>query len=150
MHIFKGYYPNVNNEMKKVRYVVGKVDTPLELDGDEKVIFAGNCTSWQGKIDGEDVRVESSYQPPNVVDEKKTKSNDLLLKTWKTLWACFKNKNSRYIHAKGCPVSVGDHVHYLSSLGKIKNVNFDNRMAIPLNIAYWRMRTNRLLNRLIG
>jgi len=74
----------------------------------------------------------------------------MLLKTWKTLWNCFKKKNSRYIHAKGCPVSVGDHVHYLSAIGKIKNVNFDHRMVIPLNIAYWKMRTNRALNRMFG
>jgi uncharacterized protein (DUF362 family) len=150
MHIFKAYYPDVNTEMKKVRYVVGKLDAPLELDKDEKVIFAGNCTSWAGKIDGKDVRIESSYRPPSRVDEKKTESNDLLLKTWKTLWSCFKNRNSSYIHAKGCPVSVGDHVHYLSAVGKIKNVNFDGKMAIPLNIAYWRMRANRFLNRFFG
>jgi hypothetical protein len=50
MHIFKGYYPKVNKEMKKVRYVVGKVDEPLKLDPNEKVIFAGDCTSWQGTI----------------------------------------------------------------------------------------------------
>ena len=136
--------------MKKIRYVVGKVDEPLELDPDEKVIFAGNCTSWKGKINGKDVRIENSYKPPAEVNEKITKSNDMLLKTLQTLWACFKQKNSRYIHAKGCPVSVGDHVHYLSAIGKINNVNFDPRMLIPVNIAYWKMRTNRLLNRFIG
>ena len=150
MHIFKGYYPNVNREMKKVRYIVGKVDEPLDLDPDEKVIFAGNCTSWSGTINGKDVRIESSYKSPAEVNEQNTKSNDMLLKTLKTLWACFKQKNSQYIHAKGCPVTVGDHVHYLASLGKINNVNFDPRMVIPLNIAYWKMRTNRLLNRFIG
>ena len=150
MHIFKGYYPNVNREMKKVRYIVGKVDEPLDLDPDEKVIFAGNCTSWKGTIDGKDVRIESSYKSPAEVNEQNTKSNDMLLKTWQTLWACFKQKNSRYIHAKGCPVSVGNHVHYLSAIGKINNVNFDSRMLIPVNIAYWRMRTYRLLNRFIG
>ena len=150
MHIFKGYYPNVNREMKKVRYIVGKVDKPLDLDPDEKVIFAGNCTSWSGTINGKDVRIESSYKSPAEVNEQNTKSNDMLLKTLKTLWACFKQKNSQYIHAKGCPVTVGDHVHYLSAIGKINNVNFDPRMVIPLNIAYWKMRTNRLLNRFIG
>jgi len=150
MHIFKGYYPNVNKEMKKVRYIVGKIDEPLELEEDEKVIFAGNCTSWEGRINGDPVKIESSYKPPQEVDERKTKSNDLLLKTWKTLWSCFTQKNSRYIHAKGCPVSVGDHVHYLSAIAKIKNVNFDPRMLIPLNVAYWKMRTNRALNRLVG
>jgi len=149
MHIFKAYYPNVNKEMKKVRYVVGKINEPLELDEDEKVIFAGDCTSWEGRINGEHVKIESSYKPPSEVDERKTKSNDMLLRTCKTLWSCFQQKNSRYIHAKGCPLSVGDHVHYLSAIGKIKNVNFDPRMVIPLNVAYWKMRISRGLNRLI-
>jgi hypothetical protein len=82
------------------------------------------------------------------VDEGKTKSNDMLLKTWKTLWNCFRHKNSRYIHAKGCPVSVGDHVHCLSAIGKIHNVNFDPRMVVPANVGYWKMRTMRALHRL--
>ena len=149
MHIFKGYYPNVNKEMKKVRYVVGRIDEPLELKEDERVIFAGDCTSWEGRINGDPVKIEGSYRGPKEVDETKTKSNDMLLKTWKTLWSCFKQKNSRYIHAKGCPVSVGDHVHYLSAIGKIKNVNFDHRMVVALNIEYLKMRTKRALNRLI-
>jgi uncharacterized protein (DUF362 family) len=149
MHIFKGYYPNVNQEMKKVHYVVGQIDGPLELDEEERVIFAGDCTRWEGRMNGDQVKIESSYKSPKEVDEGKTKSNDMLLKTWKTLWSCFRQKNSRYIHAKGCPVSVGDHVHYLSAIGKIKNVNFDKRMVVPLNIDYWKMRTNRAWNRLI-
>jgi hypothetical protein len=149
MHIFKAYYPNVHKDMKKVRYVVGEVDRPLGLEEDEKVLFVGDCTRWSGKIDGEDVRIESSYKPPQEVDEKKTKSNDLHLKTWKTLWSCFRQKNARYIRAKGCPVSVGDHIHYLSATGKIKNINFDTRMLIPLNLAYFRMRVSRFLNRFL-
>ncbi len=31
MHIFKGFYPNVEEQMKKVRYVVGRLQEPLEL-----------------------------------------------------------------------------------------------------------------------
>ncbi len=148
MHILKAYYPNVGQEMKKVRYVVGKIDQPFELDEDEKVIFVGDCTRWAGRMNGQQVRIESSYKTPQEVDEGKTKSNDMLLKTWKTLWSCFRQKNSRYIHARGCPVSVGDHIHYFSAIGKIKNVNFDPRMVLPLNVAYWKMRFHRALNRL--
>jgi len=33
-------------------------------------------------------------------------------------------------------------------IGKIKNINFDPRMVVPLNIAYWEMRIHRALNRL--
>jgi len=150
MHILKACDPNVNRKMKKVRYVVGKVDEPLELEKDERIVFAGNCTSWKGKIDGKDVTIQSSYSPPETIDERKTDSNDMLLKTFKTLWACFKQRNSRYIHAKGCTISVGDHVNYLSSATKIRNVNFDLKLALPVNIAYWRMRFHRLLNRMFG
>ncbi len=147
MHIFKAYYPNVEKEMKKVRYVVGKVEGPLDLEEDEKVIFAGNCTSWEGTIDGENVKIESSYKTSTEVDEKKTKSNDMLLKTLKTLWAANKRRGKRYTHAKGCTLSVGDHVHYLSVISKIKNVNFDPRMVVSLNVLYWVMRLNRFINR---
>ncbi len=150
MHIFKAYYPHIEQEMKKVRYVVGKVEGPLDLKEDERVIFAGNCTSWEGQIDGEDVRIESSYKTTTEVDEKKTKSNDLLLKTFKTLWASNKRRGKRYLHAKGCPLSVGDHVHYLSIVGKIKNINFDPRMVVSLNVLYWVMRLNRFLKRFTG
>ena len=91
-------------------------------------------------------RQGNSYKSPSEVDERKTKSNDLHLKTWKTLWACFRHRNSRYIHAKGCPVSVGDHIHYLSATAKINNFNFDSRMLMPLNIAYFKMRADRFRN----
>jgi len=150
MHIFRAFYPDVEKDMKKVRYVVGRVDGPLELEDDEKVIFAGACTSWEGKINGEDVKIESDYKTTREVDEKKTKSNDMLLKTAKTLWNCLRNRNSRYVHIKGCPISVADHVHYLSAVAKIKNVNFDSRLLVPVNIAYWQMRANRFLNGIFG
>jgi len=150
MHIFRAFYPDVEKEMGKIRYVVGRLEGPLDLKDGEKVIFAGNCTSWKGKIDGKDVNIESSYKTTREVDERKTGSNDMLLKTTKTLWNCLRNGNSRYIHIKGCPISVADHVNYLSAAAKIKNVNFDPRLLIPVNIAYWQMRANRFLNRFFG
>jgi len=149
MHIFKAYYPDVYRKMRKVHYVVGKVEGPLDIDKDEKVIFVGNCTSWEGEINGKSVSIKSSYQAPQHVDEKKTKSNDMLLKTVKTLSSGMLQRGKDYIHARGCPVSVGDHVHYMSMIGKIKNVNFDPRMAVSLNMDYWKMRTHRALNRIL-
>ena len=110
------------------------------MDEDEKVIFAGRCTSWKGDIEGKEVNIESSYRSSKDVDERKTRSNDMILKTLKTLWDCFWNRSSRYIHAKGCPLSVAEHVNYLSALGKVPNPNFDPRLFVPVNIAYWQMR----------
>lgn len=150
MHIFKGYYPDIYQKMGKVRYVVGKVEGPLNLDKGEKVIFAGDCTSWEGEIDGKPVKIQTSYKSSIKADVRKTKSNDMLLKTFNVFWHCFKHRSSRYIHAKGCTLSVAEHVNYLAAFGKVKNINFDPRMVIPVSFAYWQMRFKRLWNRIFG
>ncbi len=134
------YYPDVLRTMGRIRYVVGKVEGPLNLAPDEKVVFVGDCTSWQGTIDGNPVKIESNYRTTTEVDAHHTKSNDMILKIFGPLVNCFLNRSSRYFHAKGCPVSVGSHVNYLSSIAKIKNVNFDTRNLVPINVAYWQMR----------
>ena len=146
MHIFRSFYPEIENEMSKIRYVVGKVEGPLNLEKGEKVIFAGDCTSWEGEIDGEHVKIESSYKTTSEVDEKKAKSNDLLLKiTAATLHGLFNQK--RYIHMKGCPTSVAHNINYLSSMAKVPNINLDPRFAFGVNASYYRMRFNRFLSR---
>jgi uncharacterized protein (DUF362 family) len=149
IHIFRGFDPDVDRKMQKVRYVVGKVEGPLNLAEDERVIFAGDCTSWEGDIDGERVKIESSYKSPADVNVKKTASNDMLLKTGTALAHSLWNRKARYIHARGCPLSVAGHVNYLSAMAKIKNPNFERRLLIPVNVAYLQMRFFRFLNRFI-
>jgi uncharacterized protein (DUF362 family) len=149
MHIIRGFSPDADKEMKKIRYVVGKVDGPLDLADDERVIFAGSCTSWQGEIDGEPVKIESSYQTSSEVDEEKTPSNDMLLKVMGAQTHALLNKSSRYLHVPGCPLSVGQHVNYLASLGKISNPNLDPRLAIQANISYYQMRFHRFMSRFL-
>jgi uncharacterized protein (DUF362 family) len=147
MHIFRGFYPNVDKEMGKIRYVVGKVEGPLHLADNERVIFAGSCTSWAGKIGGENVKIESSYKTSGEIDETKTKTNDMLLKFFGAQTRALVKKTSRYVHIKGCPISVGEHVDYLSSLANIGNPRLDPKLLIPTNIGYCQMRFKRFLNR---
>jgi uncharacterized protein (DUF362 family) len=150
IHIYEALHPGVTTRMKKVKYVVGKVDGPLELTDGERVLFAGDCTSWRGRLDGEDVDISNGYRTTTEVDATKTKSNDMILKILGQLWHCVKSRGSRHIHARGCPVSVAAHVNYLSALGNVENVNFDRRMLVPINIAYWQMRAARVWNRIFG
>ena len=136
--------------MKKIHYVVGKVEGPLKLSDGEKVIFAGSCTSWKGEIDGKNVVIESQYKRPDEVDETKTKTNDMLVKTISAFYKLFKNRGSRYLHAKGCTLSVAEHVNFLSVLAGIKNPHFDLRLSMGLTLTYWQMRFKRFFNRLVG
>jgi len=150
MHIFRGFYPDVDKKMGKVRYVVGNVKGPLNLADDERVIFMGNCTRWEGKINGESVKIEGSYQTACEVDETKTKHNDMLLKFIATQFHTLRNKSSRYIHVKGCPVSVAQHVNYLAAMAKVRNPNFDSRLVFQVNASYYQMHFKRFANRLFN
>jgi uncharacterized protein (DUF362 family) len=149
MHIFRGFNPDVEKSMKRIHYVVGHVEGPLDIREDETVIFAGDCTSWEGSIDGKRVAIRSCYTPRWKKDVTKTKSNDMVLKILSSLWVCMKSRQSKYLHVKGCPTSIAEHVNYLATIGKIPNPNFDPRMVLPVNIAYWQMRVNRFKNRLV-
>jgi len=150
MHIILGFQPDVARKMGRVRYVVGRVEGPLDLEAGERVIFAGACTSWRGRIDGREVVIESSYRSPAQVDARRAGSNDLLLKMSAALWKCFRSGSLRYIHAPACPVSVADHVNYLSFLGGVSNPNFDRRLFLPLARSYLAMRLHRAANRFFG
>ena len=149
--ILRGFKNQCNRKNKKnLIYDIGNVDGPLDLASDEKVIFARKCTRWKGEIDGEKVTIEGQYKSPHEVDETKIKSNDMLLKTITTLFHAYKNKGSRYLHAKACTLSVAEHVNYLSALAGIKNPHFDPRLSLGLTFSYWQMRFKRFFNRLLG
>ncbi len=150
MHIFKGVSPDVEDKMGKVRVVIGKVDEPLNLEKGEKVLFAGDCTSWQGKIEGKEVQIKSAYKKRTEVDEGKTKSNDMLLKNIKPVLMRLMPWKKSFVHAKGCTISVADQVHYLSLLGKVANPNYDKRIFFSVAISYLQMVVFRFWNAIRG
>jgi uncharacterized protein (DUF362 family) len=147
IHILRSLDPDVGRKMQKVRYVVGRVDGPLNLENDERVIFAGDCTSWQGQIDGKAVSIEPTYKTTAEVNVEKTASNDMLLKTISTIVHAFLKRSYRHIHMRGCPVSVAQHVNYVAFLSKIKNPLFYGRLLFPVVKAYFLMRFFRFMNR---
>ncbi|MCP3901193.1 MAG: hypothetical protein GY707_15920, partial [Desulfobacteraceae bacterium] len=145
-HIFKRFDSDVEHKMKRVRVVIGKIDKPLNLAKDEKVLFVGNCTSFNGEIGGKTVKIESTYKTKEEINECKTKSNDMVLKNLKPILKRITMGQKSYIHAKGCTISVADQVHYLSFLGKIKNPNYDKRLFLDIVISYLRMVVSRFFN----
>jgi hypothetical protein len=63
----------------------------------------------------------------------------MLLKFITTQFHTLRNKSSRYIHVKGCPTSVAQHVNYLAAMAKINNPNFDPRLIVQVNTSYYQM-----------
>lgn len=146
IHIYKTTHPSILNDIKKIRYVVGHVEGDLDLQDDERILFAGDCAGFKGRINGSIVEIHNVYKTASQVDERHTKSNDMLKRTFVTLKNVFRNHNKRFLRAYGCPVSVGDHVHYLSALGDIPNMNFRPDLVFGVNLAYLKMRIKRFLN----
>jgi len=146
IHIYKSTQPTVLNDIKKIRYVVGQIDGDLELKDNERVLFVGDCMSFKGKINGSVTEISSTYKTTDQVDVYHTKSNDMLKRTFLAIKNVVKNKRKKYIRAQGCPVSVGDHIHYLSGLGGIRNMNLHPKLVTGVNLAYMQMRIKRFLN----
>jgi hypothetical protein len=148
MHIFRGFNPDVDHQLGKIHYVVGQVEGPLDLEPDERVIFAGDCTCWEGKIDGRTVKIDSCYRTVDQVDETRTRPYDMLSKVGRAIAHAALSSRSRWIRIKGCPVSVAEHVHYFSTLGRIANPLFDAKLLMPVTIDYAKMHVGRLAGRL--
>jgi uncharacterized protein (DUF362 family) len=148
MHIFRGFNPEVDRRLGKIRYVVGEVEGPLDLEPDERVIFAGDCTCWEGKIDNRKVKIDSCYRTTEQVDETRTRSYDMVSKVGHAIAHAALNSRSRWIRIKGCPVSVAEHVHYFSSFGRVANPQFDPKLFVPVTIDYAKMHIGRLYNRI--
>jgi uncharacterized protein (DUF362 family) len=147
-HIITGVHPDADKRMKKIRYVVGEVKEPINAAPDETILFVGDCCKYKGPVNGEQVNIDGDYKGPAEFHATRTKSNDMIRKILSSLLHCFIKRSARSVHAKGCPVSVAAHVNYLSSFGKIPNVNFDRRFLVSINIDYWRMRIMRLYHSL--
>lgn len=149
-HILRVYDEAAVRAMRPVRYVVGETREPLELQEGERVLFAGECTAWRGRIRGKEVCIEGRYRPPQPGEEAHRPSNDMLRRTAAALWNTLKRPGAGHLHARGCPVSVADHVHYLARYGGIRNPNLDPRLLVPVTLAYCQMRLGRFWNRFIG
>jgi uncharacterized protein (DUF362 family) len=143
VHIIKTVEPQILSKMKRIIYVVGKVEGEIPCGEDDVVFFVGNCTSWRGKIRGQEVVIDGCY---NRDDSCCLKSNDMLKKNVQTLWRCFRNRDKGFVRIPGCPISVADHVHYLSYFGGFQNINFRPDLMVSVNFSYLKMRLMKFLN----
>lgn len=150
MHIYRGFYPDIEKRMGKIHYVVGDIEQPLDIREGETVIFAGDCTKYKGSLNGDQAHIEGDYKTTDQVDAANPPTNDMVVKILGGMAHAWSNKLSKHIHIKGCPVSVAKHITYLSVFAKIPDVNFDTRYVFKVNLAYMQMRVARAWNRLFG
>jgi hypothetical protein len=103
----------LDQKMPRLHVVFGNYQGPLDVKPGEKVVFIGDCASWQGKIGDETVAIENLYKHRSTLDPYTVKGEDILVKGAKTFSLLRKAKDKAYIRLQGCPVSVAEQLMVL-------------------------------------
>ncbi|MCC6749478.1 MAG: DUF362 domain-containing protein [Deltaproteobacteria bacterium] len=141
IEILRRFDEQCDEKMARLHVVFGAYDGPIDAKPGEKVVFIGDCAIWKGQLAGQDVNIESTYQPRGTKDPHHAKHPDVYGKLVKMMREVFHGRDATYLRLQGCPVSVVEHVLLLSQLGGVKNPIFDPTEGFIFNKAYltWRL-----------
>jgi uncharacterized protein (DUF362 family) len=137
-------------KLPKIHLVFGHYKGPLDVSYGEKVVFVGDCCSWEGKLGSELVQIRSVYKDRSTLDPHSAKHNDVYARMLRMANKLREAKNKPYIRLEGCPVSIGELILLLAELGGIKNPYFDRRQIVGFNLSYLAWRSTALWKRMRG
>ena len=134
-----------DEKMPKTHIVIGQYDGPIDAKKGEKVVFIGDCTTFNGEIAGELVQIESQYIDRSQKDPLDAEYGDIFKKMWTVGRDLRVLKKSDVVRLSGCPVSVAEQVLALVRIGGLKNPYFDLKQAVPFTSAYLSWRTRKAI-----
>ena len=150
IEILRIFDKKTDERMPRIHIIFGAYDGEIDAGPGEKVVFMGDCASFNGEVDGDLVQIESIYVDRSQRDPLEAKSGDIFHKMV-TVGARLRSlKHGNVTRIAGCPVSVAEQVLLLVKLGKLKNPYFDPSQSIPFTSCYLSWRTRQLLGRLFG
>lgn len=147
LRVFDG---KTDEKMPKTHVVFGAYDGKIDAQPGEKVLFIGDCASFQGEIAGNDTQIESVYKDRSELDPRKAQSNDIFSKMFSMETKMWKERKEDVIRLGGCPVSVAEQVLALVKVGKLRNPYMDTRTALDFSTCYMKWRTRMLIRWLQG
>src|SRR6185436_2565902 len=62
IEILRIYDKQTDDKMPRLHVVFGAYDGPIDAAPGEKVVFIGDCATWEGKIQDQPVQIRSKYQ----------------------------------------------------------------------------------------
>jgi hypothetical protein len=130
--------------------VFGSYKGPIDAKPSEKVVFIGDCATWEGDLHGKLVQIRSKYQDRSTKDPYHAQHEDIFAKMLKVMTRMRASREEPHIRLDGCPVSVAEQVLALVSLGGLKNPYFDPQQNLAFNKAYLGWRSTTAIQRLRG
>ncbi len=140
IEVLRLYDQKADEKMPRLHFVFGDYRGELDVAYGEKVIFVGDCCTYEGKVGAELVRIENLYRDRSGIRPERAKHEDIYGKFVHVLKAIRAAKNKPYLRLEGCPVSCAELILVLAELGRTKNPYFDPREILKFNAAYlgWR------------
>lgn len=150
IEILRLYDQECDTKMPRMHVVFGAYAGNIDAKPGEKVVFIGDCSTYDGKIADKPVQIRSKYQDRSKRDPYHAKHEDIYVKMAKVMSKLSASKDDQVIRFEGCPVSVAEQVLFLVQLGNLKNpyVSSENAVQFTKNYLAWRSAT--AAKRLIG
>jgi uncharacterized protein (DUF362 family) len=150
IEILRLYDAQCDDKMPRMHVVFGAYDGPIDAKPGEKVVFMGDCATWDGKIGDQLVQIRSKYTDRSKKDPYVAKHDDIYVKMAKVMKKLKASADDPVIRFEGCPVSVAEQALALVNLGGLKNpyVSADNAITFTKNYLMWR--SHSMAKRLTG
>jgi uncharacterized protein (DUF362 family) len=150
IEILRLYDKDADATMPRMHVVFGAYTGKIDAKPGEKVIFIGDCATWQGDIAGKPVQIRSVYKERGTKDPHHAKHDDIYAKMLSVKRLLGKAKKESHLRMTGCPVSVAEQVLALVEIGKTKNPYLDGKEVLGFNKAYLTWRIVTTFRRLFG
>ncbi|MEL6181370.1 MAG: DUF362 domain-containing protein, partial [Myxococcota bacterium] len=136
-------------KLPPMHIVFGAYDGPIDAKPGERVVFMGDCATYNGTIAGREVQIPSVYVDRSQKDPLEATHDDIFAKMIAMTAKSFLNRDD-IMRITGCPVSVAEQVLLLVYEGGLNNPYFDPKNTLQFTNCYlsWRVRT--AIKRLTG
>lgn len=148
IEIMRLFDAGTDEKLPRTHIVFGDYRGEIEAGPDDKVVFIGDCATFDGEIAGRAVAIENRYVDRSHKDPLEAKGVDIFAKMASVERNWFRTRNDQVIEIRGCPVSVAEQVLLLVKLGKLKSPYLDPGQTVPFTSCYLSARTQRALRRL--
>lgn len=150
MEVLRRFDAGAERDMPRLHFVFGDYRGPIDAAYGEKVIFVGDCATFEGSIGDQLVKIENLYRDRMTQDPRRAVYEDIFGKMLTTVGEIRAAKHRPYLRLAGCPVSVANLMLVLAELGKLPNPYFARDLALPFAKHYAAWRAGTLQRRLTG
>ncbi|HWN66191.1 MAG TPA: DUF362 domain-containing protein [Haliangium sp.] len=150
IEVLRRYDESCDQKMPRLHVVFGAYEGPLDVQPGERVVFIGDCASWNGQIGNELVQISSTYRERDTKDPHQAVHDDIYKKMATTTAKLVANRNKTVVRLEGCPVSVAEQVLTLVGMSEIRNPYLAPDQILKFNRGYLGWRGRVMLNRLMG